>query len=73
MIVAVVIGGVIVMVWVALALTLRKADRTPEQARYDWWPDFERDFRAYARRSARQPREPRQEHPERRPHRPENR
>lgn len=72
MIVAVAIGCVIVMVVVAAAVAVRKANRTPEPVR-DWWPDFEREFHAYAQGSARQPRELRQELPERRPRRPDNR
>lgn len=27
--------------------------RTPDELRGDWWPAFEREFRAYARRTAR--------------------
>lgn len=30
--------------------------RTPPELRGDWWSDFEREFRAYAARTARPPR-----------------
>ena len=50
----------IVLVWLALAVALvavvifaarfkRRRD-TPEELRGDWWPRFENEFRAYARR-----------------------
>jgi len=35
---------------------------TPRELRGDWWSDFEREFRAYAR-SAASPRRARQRHP----------
>lgn len=39
---------------------------TPPELRGDWWTPFEREFRAYARQSARRDRRDR---PDRRPHR----
>ena len=33
--------------------------RTPPELRGDWWPEFEREFRAYASRAAERGREPR--------------
>ena len=57
MIVAVAIGYVIVMVVVAAAVAMRKANGNPEPVPSDWWPDFEREFHAYAQGSARQRRE----------------
>lgn len=38
------IGMVVFAVW------LKRRRATPEELRGDWWPDFEDEFRAYARR-----------------------
>ena len=35
----------------AICLAVRRL-RTPPELRGDWWPQFEREFRAYASRSA---------------------
>jgi hypothetical protein len=44
----------------ALVLASKAARlRTPSELRGDWWPEFEREFRAYARRTV--PRHRRQE------------
>jgi hypothetical protein len=45
-------------------LTALRRSRTPDELRGDWWTEFEREFRAYARTSARfQPRRRRQRPP----------
>ncbi|HTX07299.1 MAG TPA: hypothetical protein VME22_01745 [Solirubrobacteraceae bacterium] len=35
--------------------------RTPRELRGDWWTDFEREFHAYAERTARPPRDRRRQ------------
>lgn len=49
------------------AVQLRR-QRTPPELRGRWWPEFERQFRAYAEEAARQRREARsRQRPTRRP------
>lgn len=45
------------MLWVA-----RRQTTTPAELRGDWWPQFEQEFRAYAKRSENRPHRARPNH-----------
>ena len=55
--------GFLALVAVVGAVWIVRRRRTPADLRGDWWPAFEAEFRAYARRAAtsRPPREHRRE------------
>jgi hypothetical protein len=52
----VLVVGVVVLASGGLLL-LKRRQRTPRELRGDWWPEFEREFRAYAARAADLPRD----------------
>jgi hypothetical protein len=53
LVVIVAIAPVLLCAMVLTSKALRA--RTPGELRGDWWPEFEREFRAYARRTGPRP------------------
>lgn len=72
MVVATVIGAAVLVAVLVAGLVLWKRDHAPLPPRQDWWPDFEREFRAYAQRQARDAGQARRERPGRGSHRTDN-